>query len=257
MSARREKTAVPLIGIVGGLGPYAGLDLVRKLLDNTLAEADQDHLPVALLSAPSLVEDRTRFLLGESEANPGLDIAELVLRLERVGAQVIGIPCNTAHAPLIFEAMSERLVEAGSSIRVLHMIEEVATHVASRSLRRVGLVATKGTVISGVYPEVLGKRSIEVEGLAPDLQDRVQSAIYDATYGIKAKATPVTERARAEVLAAVDSLIAREVEAVILGCTELPLAVPDAERSGIPLIDPATILARALIRAVAPEKLRP
>ncbi|GAB4374282.1 MAG: hypothetical protein Kow009_09890 [Spirochaetales bacterium] len=86
------------------------------------------------------------------------------------------------------------------------------------------------------------------------VQERVQEAIYHPSWGIKAK-SPVTEKARTQALEALRVLMDSGAEAVILGCTELPLAVPEREMEGVPLVDPMLALARALIREAAPGKL--
>jgi len=91
-----------IIGIVGGVGPYAGVDLVTKILNLKKAVKDQDHLPLALMSLPGLIHDRTAFLLGETDVNPAYAISRIIMKLRQVGADVVGIPCNTAHAPSIF-----------------------------------------------------------------------------------------------------------------------------------------------------------
>jgi aspartate racemase len=94
--------------------------------------------------------------------------------------------------------------------------------------------------------------------LAPDdalQQTAIQPAIYDPTYGLKA-CGQATERARSDLMLGVEALRQAGAEAIILGCTELPLALPERELEGLLLIDPTLVLARALIREVMPEKLR-
>ncbi|MGH2567114.1 MAG: aspartate/glutamate racemase family protein, partial [Bacteroidota bacterium] len=88
-------------------------------------------------------------------------------------------------------------------------------------------------------------------------RDKVHPAVYDRRYGIKALSNPVTERARKSLLAAIRWLRKEGAEAVILGCTEIPLAIPEKKIDGVVLIDPTLILARSLIKAVSPAKLRP
>ena len=93
--------------------------------------------------------------------------------------------------------------------------------------------------------------------MAPEDTNRLTGAIYNPNTGIKAHSSPVTQEARSEVLLAVRELVERGAQAVILGCTELPLAVPESAFEGTPLIDPARMLARALVRAADPDRLRP
>ena len=114
------------IGIVGGAGPYAGLDLAQKLLQQTIAKSDQDYLPTLLISTPELIDDRTGFLLGETGKNPAYAISNNLLDLEELGATVAGIACNTAHAPEIRNVFLEELKNSESNLKLLDMISETA-----------------------------------------------------------------------------------------------------------------------------------
>ncbi len=113
-----------MIGIVGGVGPYAGLDLAKNVFDNTQANVDQDHLPLVMMSVPETILDRTEYLLHIVDDNPGRSIANVILRMETVGATVAGIPCNTAHATEIFNLTKKVLAEGKANIILLSMIEE-------------------------------------------------------------------------------------------------------------------------------------
>lgn len=249
----------PVIGIVGGVGPYAALDLARKIFDETVASLDQDHLSVALLSYPSLIPDRTAFLLGEEDVNPALGILEVIADLERLGCQVIGIPCHTAHAPAIWDVIAGGLAEWGSGVRLLHMVEEVAAFIRQTwpGVTSVGVLSTIGAQRSGVYPAVLGRHGLKALTLEDSEHgELVHASVYDPEFGIKAHASPVGGCARANVLTAVERARAAGAEVVVLACTELPLAVPEAIVGETPVVDATRVLARALIRAVAPELLR-
>lgn len=248
-----------LIGVIGGMGPYAGLDLVRKIFDATTAQADQDHLPVALLSCSGALPDRSRFLDGCSDENPAEAIAEVALRLSAMGAVVAGMPCNTAHAPAIFDPVLATLEARGCPLRLLHMIDVAVEAVGARTsgLQRIGVLSTAAVHRLGLY-----RTRLEAAGLEPvlpeaDVQERLVSpAIYDPVWGIKAQSHPVTPQARQCLIEAIDHLARRGAEAVILGCTELPLAVPEPRLGALTVIDPTAALARALIRETYPSKLR-
>ncbi|MCA9968087.1 MAG: aspartate/glutamate racemase family protein, partial [Anaerolineales bacterium] len=84
-----EKT----IGLIAGVGPFAGADLFNKILEETVAAKDQDHLTVLSLSGPSEILDRTEYLLGKVAENPGHALARQLRRLAQAGAEVIGVPC--------------------------------------------------------------------------------------------------------------------------------------------------------------------
>ena len=249
-----------LIGVVGGLGPYAGLDVVRKIFDQTAATKDQEHLPVVMLSYPDRVGDRTAYILGKTKPNPAYAIADILGQLELLGASVAGIACNSAHAPGIFDVIEAEREKRKIHLRLLSIVEETARFLAQHRpmVKRIGLIATVGTVKSRVY-----ETRLEAVGLQPVLpsedvqQNLVHAAIYDPANGIKARSNPVTEQARRNLLDAITHLQGRGAEAVIMGCTEVTLAVPERTIGTTVLVDPGVILARALIRETYPEKLRP
>lgn len=250
-----------IIGIVGGVGPHAGLDLGRKVLDQTRATVDQDHLNMVVISWPRCVPDRTAFLLGQSIDDPVPGMVRCVHALESVGATVAGIACNTAHAPRLFDRLIASLQSSGSRIVVVNMIQEVARFIQHHfpDVRRVGVLATDGTVTTNAYGEVFAKEDLtSVYPDAPVQRELVHGAIYDRNYGIKAMPSPVSERARAAVLAAAMHLLNdKGAEALVLGCTELPLAVSERFLHGKPVIDASMVLARALLASVEPERLKP
>lgn len=245
------------IGIIGGVGPYAGLDLQAKIFQETIASSDQDHLPVLSVSWPDEIPDRSTFLLGETETNPGKPLLRQAKLLARIGAAVIGIPCNTAHAASIFSVVEHGLARLKRPPRLLHMIREAGAHLQRHypGLRRVGVLSTTGTWRAGLYPDELTPLGFEVVVLGQAAQDAVHSAIYDRHYGIKARGR-ATEQAFEQLIGGLAALKAEGAEAVLLGCTELPLAFHDQSALGMPLVDPTRVLARALIRAVAPDRLR-
>ncbi len=248
----------PVIGVLGGMGPFAGLDLVSKVLSETIAGSDQDHLPVALLSYGHTIQDRSAYVLGRIEENPGIAIAAVAIKLDRLGATVAGMSCNSAHMPPIFDVLMERLRSGGHRIRILHLIHETIRHVqvALPRARRIGPLSTLGTFRQGVYEKAIKAAGLEPVMPTEEVQDRVvHRAIYDPTFGIKAQSSPVTARASEMVRDAMKHLRERGAEIIILGCTELPLAVEDI--SDPTIVDPARALARALIRETYPDKLRP
>jgi aspartate racemase len=235
------------IGIVGGVGTYAGIDLYRKIYQHTDARTDQDHLPVVLVSVPEKVLDRTEFLLGEVEENPGIAIAGIINTLGSAGAEVIGIPCNTAHSPVIFNEIQNRIPE---NIKLLNMIEEVGRYISTTfpEISKAGIMATTGTYLSKVYTDVLSTYNIEAIYPKESMQKSlVHPAIYDKSYGIKAFSDPVTDRARNDLLEVASLLVQQGSEAIILGCTEIPLAIPETLIEQSVVIDSVSILAQALI----------
>lgn len=236
------------IGIVGGMGTYAGIDLLSKIADNTEAGSDQEHLPVIMISEPEKIPDRTEYLLGQIEENPGYAISGIAKRLAGAGAGLIALPCNTAHVPEIVNIVMDGLPE---NCRIVNMIEETGNYCSylDPPLGRVGILATNGTVESGVYNHYFNKTGVELLYPNKDSQyNLVHPSIYDPVYGIKAQSNPVHERAVSDLYKVAEELISNGAQALILGCTEIPLALTEDSISGIPLIDPGTVLAKALVR---------
>jgi aspartate racemase len=141
------------------------------------------------------------------------------------------------------------------------MLETCARYVKENlAVKRIGLLATRGTHKSRVYHEYFGG---DFELLEPDEagQESVHEAIYSKDFGIKAFSQPVKLAARENIEREICRLAERGAEAVILGCTELPLAVQSdcksVDGTSVAVIDPGLIAARALITLAAPEKLLP
>jgi aspartate racemase len=250
----------PLIGILGGMGPQAGLDLANKIIALTRSKCDQDHLPFVLFSLPATVPDRTAFLLGQGDINPAHTIADQFERMSDLGVTIAAMACNTAHAPPIFDLAMDLLHKRGVWIRILHMVEETVAHIRASfpGIQRVGILGTKGTYQTRLYDQVL-----EDAGLEPVTPDRdireelIHAALYSPLYGIKAHAEPVSGKASANIHSAIHHLHGLGAQAVILGCTELPLAVKEDQVDGIPVLDPARIIAEQLIRKTFPNKISP
>lgn len=224
-----------IIGILGGMGPAATADFYAKLVSMTPGRSDQDHLRTVIWSDPT-IPDRTDALLGNGpDPTPWLLDGSRVLR--EAGATVIAIPCNTAHAfvPRIIDRVG---------LPIVHMIGEVAQHLTTLSpqVRTAGLLATTGTVRAGLYQEWLDRSGIEL--VLPD----VDSQNAEVMAGIRAVKAGVRDGAATALLTrAARRLADRGAQAIIAGCTEIPLGLP-AEAVEVPLVDPALALAQALVR---------
>ena len=161
--------------------------------------------------------------------------------LEKAGAEVIVIPCITAHAFLSKIAKKEKM-------RLLDILEETLadTRMNIPGLVCVGLIASTGTVKSGIFDRAFSRAGITV--IKPPASD--QKKIMEAIFGKKGvKAGFTSGRPRKWILEAAQRLIQRGAEAVIAGCTEVPLVLRDDDLS-VPLIDPLRIAAEAsIIRA--------
>ena len=219
------------IGILGGMGPLATVDLFRKIVLHTEAASDQEH-PRVCVDSNTAIPDRTAALL-HGGADPVPEMVKSARRLEAAGADVILMPCNTAHC--FFDA-----VAGAVDVPFLHMIALTRDALTRRGVRRAGLLATDGTVRTGIYQDTFAGRGIEL--LTPDAagQAAVMGVIYD---GIKSGNRGYDA---APFRAACEGLLARGAETLILGCTELP---PGFELYGLdyPATDPTLELALAAI----------
>lgn len=256
-----------VIVIGGGVGPMAGVALHAKVIESTLTDGtDQSHLSVHHYSCPELVPDRTAYLLGQSREDPAMGMARVFEAASRAlgdGPAVGGVPCNTFHAPAIFGRFVAEAGRVAPGIRIVHMLEETMGLLGSRLGRGsrgsgevIGVLSTTGTRRSGVYDELLERSGYRALYVSEADQETLHASIYDPSWGIKA-VSPVSARAADTVASMAARLIEGGAAAVILACTELPLALGGSEYRGAPLVDPVLALARALVREAAPEKLRP
>lgn len=238
-----------MIGIVGGVGPMAGLDLFKKIVEQTPVQKDQEHAPVILFSIPEKITDRNAFLKYNAVENPAYGVVEVILRMEHAGAIVAGIACNTVHVPAIFSVVKEKLKQQKSRLFLLNMVEEVVNHIKEvYSDKTVGILATSVSNKAGLYQDPLKREKIQ--RIAPDAfwQERLQDIIFNKVYGIKAHSSPTTERAEIELREVIQHLVNKGAESVVLGCTELPLGIKQNYSYGVPLIDPTRVLAKALLK---------
>ncbi len=224
------------IGIVGGMGPEATADLFLKIIRATPAKRDQDHIPVVIVSDPT-VPDRTAAILGEGE-DPLPVMSRSAEACIRAGADFLVMPCNTAHC--FHPGLCTNI-----DVPVLHMMEEVTRYLREDhpEVGRVGLLATTGTVTLGLYQQSLEEGGVEV--LVPSDED--QARVMDAIYGDKGVKAGYHDYARAVFAALAKTLREGGADAIIAGCTEIPLALSSEDVEPALLIDPTDILARAAV----------
>lgn len=224
-----EKTKKTL-GIVGGMGPMATVDLFAKIVRLTDASSDSQHIRILIDNRPE-IPDRTAAIFA-GEDTPLRYIVESARGLVASGADLIVIPCNTSH--YFYDRIAERC-----PVPVLNMIEETALCLKAQGISCVGVLATDGALRVGVYSHVLARHGIRT--LVPDVEG--QARVTHLIYGeIKAGEAPHPERLFDDF----DRMKRRGAEAIVLGCTELPLAF-EGVSSPMPLFDPTDILARAAI----------
>jgi len=245
-----------MIGIIGGIGPAAGLNLARLIMEQVKVQKDQDHVPWILMNQPGKIVDRTEFLLGKVDVNPGDEIARQILLLEQSGCTVAGIACNTAHAPAIFDRIMEILGKAGSSIKLIHAIGETVRH-ASRELEngsRIGILGTTGSYQFKIHGIPLRKAGLEVIDQGMEIQEElIHQAIYHPEWGIKAQDNPPKKECLDHLQKAVDFYRGQGASALVLGCSEISLVIDRIDTEGLLQIRPMTVLAGALVDAIRPK----
>ena len=225
-----------IIGILGGMGPESTAELLVRITKRTPAAVEQDHLRVIADSNPK-IPNRTDALL-DGEMQPVIDaLAETARNLERAGAQVIGIPCNTAHA---FLADLRELV----AVPIVDMVEQTAIEARSSFGEGsvVGLLATDGTLRTRLYHEALEECRLVAVG--PHHQG-VQNAVMDTLDTVKLHG--VNEESQAAIGAAIRDVADQGATSLIAGCTEVSLILKHYPPN-MPWIDPLTVRAEALVR---------
>lgn len=223
-----------IIGIIGGMGPEATLDLFYKILKNTKAEKDQDHIHLVIDNYPQ-IPDRTAYILGKGE-NPLPYILKSAKKLEKFGVSAICMPCNTAH---YFVDEIRRSISVPFISIVESVIEEIKENY--KNVKNVGLIATKGTIYGNVYEDPLKKEGFNVI-IREDLLDEIMKIIYSIKGGvIKENSEPF--------LKIVDEYIKDGSQIIIAGCTEIPLLFPYVNLN-IPIIDSTLSLAKKIIKFV-------
>jgi aspartate racemase len=220
------------IGIIGGMGPLATYDLAEKILDNTVADCDQDNIPV-LIDCNTRIADRTAAIL-HGGADPRPEMKKSAKRLEEAGADVLVMACNTAH--YFYDSVCD-----GISVPVLHMPRLTAKHLLDMGVKKAGVLATDGTCQSGVYGNALKEVGIEPVYPSEDNQKMIMSLIYDH---VKAG---VMDFSDLDIDSVITEMQEKGAEALILGCTELPMAFDIIGETALPLVDPTEVLARAAV----------
>ncbi len=226
-----------VIGILGGMGPAATVDLYLKILKATPAETDQDHLRVIIDVNPK-VPDRTRAIL-VGDVDPVPLMLETARNLERAGADFLLIPCNTAHY------FYER-IQQGISIPVVHMIREAAKTATEQfpTLSKVGLLATTGTVTTGLYQKAFSAYGVTVITPDPWMQEHL---VMEAVYGKEGiKAGISDQRPVGKLRDAARSLVDEGAQLIVAGCTEVSLVRQKVEIA-VPWLDPPEVLARVAV----------
>lgn len=231
------------VGIIGGMGPAATCDLMMKIIEMTEAACDQEHIHV-LVDSNVNIPDRTAALLSGGE-DPVPEMLASARRLESIGADFLILPCNTAHC--FIPRLKDEV-----GIPFLSMPDETAALLKSKGVKTAAVLATDGTVKSGLYGDALAAAGINAIYPDDEQQKQVMSLIYDY---IKKGITDPSLLPHDMIVSIVGDLKRRGAEALLLACTELPLAFDITGIDDDTCVDPTRVLAAAAIRE-AGAKLR-
>ncbi len=221
-----------VLGVLGGMGPLASAEFMRSLTLQTPALRDQDHLPTILVS-DGRVPDRTA-----ARAGTGPDPLPALLRgiriLEAAGCGAIAIPCNTAHG--WYDGM-----QAATQLPILHIVDAAAADLRAQGITggRIGLMGTTATLAMRLYQERLPGYDV----ITPDAAE-MASLVTPAIELVKANAVTQAYPPLAEMAT---RLQARGAQAVVLGCTEIPLGIAAGPTLPFPVVDTVAALARAAL----------
>lgn len=228
-----------LLGVLGGLGPMSTFYFCELLTARTRASSDADHIDM-IVSSRATTPDRTDFILGRSDRDPLPVMIEEASRLTRVGADLLVIPCNTAH--YFYDGLQK-----ACSVPIINIIEETVKVLHRAGIRRFGLLATEGTARSEAYARVCADLGMECLLPFPEEQRLISSLIYD---DVKQNQTPDPQKLQR----ATDSLLARGCEKLVLGCTELSLMKPYLNNPTL-YLDALEVLALRTILACGKEPI--
>ncbi|MBD5099063.1 MAG: amino acid racemase [Clostridiales bacterium] len=194
------------LGVLGGMGPQATQVFYQFVLDRTDAARDQDHLPAVILSDTG-IPDRTAAILSGNTEGLYQRLLDDAKTLEACGCTVLAIPCNTSHY------FADRL-QGDIGVPIIHMLRETAAALAAQGKKRPGILATDGTIQTGLYQKECAAVGLDAVAPDPDTQKLVMSIIYDE---IKQG-----EKGSREKFAHIDRAIRRAgCDCAILACTEL------------------------------------
>ena len=222
------------LGIFGGMGPAASAEFVNRLVAQTPASCDQEHIPFVLWNNPQIPDRSTSLRNNDNRPLPFLLEGIQILKAAR--CDLIVIPCNTAH--FWYDDMVRLKVP------IVHIVDSVADALrdAGVAAGTIGVMGTQATVELGLYQYKLNKAGWTcIVPTKEEMDTLVQPAIDLVKAGDMIKS-------HAMLMSVVDSLIARGATAVVLGCTEIPLAVKEDNRNTIPLVNSIDSLVKAVLK---------
>ncbi|MBI3588993.1 MAG: aspartate/glutamate racemase family protein [Candidatus Liptonbacteria bacterium] len=234
MEGRKNKNF--RVGILGGMGPMAGVLLQRLIIEATPASRDQDHLEVICFTNPKIT-DRTDSLMRDGGESFTREIVDSIKVFESMGVDVIAIPCHTAHTRFLE-------IQRRSTLPILNLVK-ITIEEVEKEAGRIGILATTGTIREKIY-----RNNEFLEIIEPD--EGNQEKIMEMIYRIKGGEL-ITQN---EIEGIAMEFKSRGVETLLLACTEFSLYFENFDRLGLKVFDPLRILARYLVELNYREKVR-
>lgn len=219
------------VGIMGGMGPYATLALFKYILGNTPADKDWDHLRIIIDNNPKIPSRTRSFLFDEEDPVPAMVQSAAILK--NAGADFIVLPCNSAHYFLPRVLME-------TAVPFLNMIDETSKLVLSRKPSAVGILAGEVTVRAELYEQRLAPHGVAVKQVTEVEQTIVREVIEDVKKNI------ISARTYDKFQCLIGKLENRGVDAIILGCTELSIAMGEIN-ANCEVVDSLEVLAKAVV----------
>ena len=219
------------VGVIGGMGPMATAKFMEFVINNTYAEKDQDNVNMLVAQYP-IIPDRTDFILGKSSIDPAEYMIDAAKELEKAGCKFLVMPCNTA--TYFYDKIASEI-----SIPLINIVSETVNYCLHKDVKKIGLMATTGTIKSQIYDHYINKRA---EIFIPE--EYIQEQIMDIIYkDVKQNNVPD----KTKFLDVIDYFKESGCDAIIIGCTELSVACNQLNINDSMLIDSLTILAKETI----------
>ena len=230
-------------GVLGGMGPQATVDFLAKVVAQTDANSDQDHIRMLVDHNPK-VPNRHAAIAGHG-GEVGAALADMAIRLERAGANFLLMVCNTAHA-------FQHDIEAAINIPFISIVDEVVSELDMHwpNAKRVGVMAAEGCLSAELYQQALAQTGRKAISWSSEEQDLFMSLLY------RVKAGDPLDKIKPQMAQLAQSLVEQGAETLIAGCTEIPLVLRASELP-VPLLSSTDILVTRIIDYAAGNKILP
>ncbi|MCM2459423.1 amino acid racemase [Pseudomonas sp. CG7] len=223
-----------IVGVIGGMGPEATVDLMGKVISLTPAKDDSDHIRMLVDCNPQ-IPSRIKALVEKTGDSPAATMINMAKSLEAFGADFLVIPCNTAH---YYHAE----VAGAIDIPVLNMLEVTVEHILEKhtSAQKVGVLASTAVIQLKLYEKILVRHAVEVLAPAPAEQKKIMDSIRQIKAGVK------TSLVLKPLMDAISFYEAQGADCIVIACTEISVVAADL-KSNVSLYDASYLLATKIV----------